>query len=118
MRQGLAAALKLTAAVLSVVAALLSSPPGSRALGTVAYDGEDIFRARCAVCHGADGAGKTAAGKKLKVPDLRSSEVQGLSDEELAGTVSDGQGKMPAFGKKLGREKIQQVVAYLRKLRR
>lgn len=119
MRQGLAAALKLTAAVLSVAAALLlSSPPESRALGTAAYDGEDIFRARCAVCHGADGAGKTAAGKKLKVPDLRSSEVQELSDEELAGTVSDGRGEMPAFGKKLGREKIRQVVSYLRKLKR
>ena len=120
MHQGLAAASKLTAAVLCAVAAafLLSSPPGSRALGAAAYDGEDIFRARCSICHGVDGAGKTARGKKLKVPDLRSSEVQELSDEELAETVSDGKGEMPAFGKKLGPEKIQQVVSYLRQLRR
>jgi mono/diheme cytochrome c family protein len=79
-------------------------------------DGEDLFRSNCSICHGADGGGDTAMGKKLKIPDLRSSEVQSQSDEDLATIIRSGKGKMPAFEKKLDRERIGQIVAYLRRL--
>ena len=32
-------------------------------------DAKDLYLSKCATCHGQDGAGKTAMGKKLKVQD-------------------------------------------------
>lgn len=79
--------------------------------------GKKVFeKGKCAVCHGADGGADTPAGKSLGARDLRSDEVQKMSDEELAAIVRDGGDKMPAFGKALSQEEIQKVVAYIRQL--
>jgi len=78
--------------------------------------GENIFRAKCAVCHGVDGAGQTPNGKKFKVPNLRSEKIQRHDDEELLDVVTKGKGDMPPFGKKYSPDKLQQVVAYVRSL--
>ena len=78
--------------------------------------GENIFRAKCSVCHGLDGAGRTPNGKKLKVPDLRSERIQHHDDEELLDVVTNGKGDMPPFGKKYSADKLQQVIAYVRSL--
>jgi len=80
--------------------------------------GENIFRAKCAVCHAVDGSGRTPNGKKLRVPDLRSDRVQNHDDDELLDVVTKGKGDMPPFGKKYSADKIQQVVAYVRSLGR
>ena len=79
--------------------------------------GEDIFRNRCAVCHGLDGSGDTTLGKKLKIPDLRSEKVQRLTDDDLIKVVTDGMGEMPSFKKKLSRDSIYQVIGHIRKLK-
>jgi len=47
---------------------------------------------------------------------LKSSEVQGKSDAELAGFITQGKDKMPAFGKKLKPDDINQLVAYTREM--
>src|SRR5712672_673921 len=84
-----------------------------------AESGTDIFKRRCAGCHGANGAGDTTIGKHLKVRDLRSPEVQKQSDEELAAIISKGTpGKMPAFESKLNKEQIEDVVKLIRTLKR
>jgi len=49
-----------------------------------------LFKARCSKCHAIDGSGKTAAAKKLEIPDLRSPKVQRLSDAELFETIAHG----------------------------
>src|SRR5436305_13295437 len=59
-------------------------------------DGAATFKTKCAPCHGADGSGQTPAGKNLKVGDLRSAEVQKLSDAEITKVLSDGKGKVAA----------------------
>ena len=46
-------------------------------------DGAALFKAKCAMCHGPDGAGNTPMGKKLNVRDLRSAEVQKQPDADL-----------------------------------
>ena len=79
--------------------------------------GENIFRAKCAVCHGDDGAGRTPNGKKLRVPDLRSARVQDAPDDELLDVISNGKGDMPPFGKKYSADKLQQVITYVRSFR-
>lgn len=76
----------------------------------------DIYTANCAACHGADGGG-TAAGKKLGARDLRSGEVQGMSDAQLRAVIANGKGKMQGFGKRLSGDQINQLVARVRQMR-
>jgi|SRR5947209_7807238 len=76
----------------------------------------DTYKAKCAVCHGADGSGKTPAGQKLSVHDLRAPEVKKKSDAELLTIVSNGKNKMPGYEKTLGKDACSQLVAYIRSL--
>jgi mono/diheme cytochrome c family protein len=76
--------------------------------------GEETFKAKCAGCHGPDGSGNTAMGKKFKLRDLRSADVQKQSDEDLQGVIEKGKPPMPAFGKSLDTAKVQELVAYIR----
>jgi mono/diheme cytochrome c family protein len=99
----------------SALTLICSSPERSRAAVTPA-DGENTFKATCSICHGPDGGGKTAMGEKLGIRDLRSPEVQRQSDAQIFETIARGKDKMPAWEKKLGREKITQLVAYIRAL--
>lgn len=81
-----------------------------------ARQGAATFKAKCAVCHGADGSGNTQIAKKLNIRDLRSSEVQKRTDAQLFEITAQGKGQMPGYLKTLGHDKIHQVVAYLREL--
>jgi cytochrome c6 len=74
------------------------------------------YKAKCAMCHGADGAGQTPMGKNMKLRDLRSPEVQKLTDKELTALVTDGKGKMPAYKSKLGAGDITALVELIRKM--
>jgi mono/diheme cytochrome c family protein len=78
--------------------------------------GAATFKARCAMCHGADGAGKTPMGTKLNIPDLGSSEVQKKPDAALVEVIAKGKNKMPEFGSKLSPDQIAQVKDYIREI--
>ena len=96
---------KLTAALLLTLAATAS-----------AYaDGAAVYK-RCAPCHGPDGSGQTPVGKNLKVRDLRSPEVQKLTDAEMTKVLVEGKGKMPPS--KLSAEDIKLVIGYVRSLKK
>lgn len=84
---------------------------------SLADGGVDTFKAKCAMCHGADGKGETAMGKNLKLHDLGSAEVQGQSDADLTNTITSGKGKMPKYDGKLTKEQITDVVKYIRTLK-
>ena len=77
--------------------------------------GGAIFKSKCVLCHGADGAGNTPLGKQLQAANLHSKEVQKLSDEELHKVVHDGQANMPPFGEQLTDDEISQVIQYVRR---
>ena len=84
-----------------------------------AESGEEIFKRRCAGCHGANGAGDTTIGKHLKLRDLGSPDVQKQSDEELSAIISKGKPeRMPAFESKLTKEQVGEVVKFIRKLKK
>jgi mono/diheme cytochrome c family protein len=51
----------------------------------------NLYREKCANCHGADGAGKTDAARKMGSTDLRSKQVQTLTDEQLYKTIAEGE---------------------------
>jgi cytochrome c553 len=76
------------------------------------------YKARCAMCHGPDGKGDTAMGKKFGLKDLGSAEVQGQSDADLTTTITKGKDKMPAYGDKLSKEQIDGLVKYIRSLKK
>ena len=78
--------------------------------------GETLFKTKCAACHGPDGKGEVAMGKKLGARNLSSTEVQTQSDEQLTQLVSKGKNKMPAYDGKLTKEQIGDLVAYIREL--
>jgi len=80
--------------------------------------GEALYKAKCAGCHGADGKGQTAVGKANNVRDLGSADVQAQSDDAVAGIISNGKGKMPAYGKSLKPDQIKDLVAYIRTLKK
>jgi mono/diheme cytochrome c family protein len=88
----------------------LSLLPGANALA----DAEATYKAKCAGCHGPDGAGQTAAGKAMKVRDFHAPEVQKESDAELTEIIANGKEKMPKYGDKLKDTEIKELVAYVR----
>jgi cytochrome c6 len=77
-------------------------------------DGGADFKAKCAMCHGADGKGDTGMGKTLKLRDLGSADVQGQSDADLTGIITNGKGKMPKYDGKLSKDQIGDLVKYIR----
>lgn len=80
--------------------------------------GPDLYKSKCAMCHGPDGAGQTAMGKTLKLRDLGSADVQKQSDAELKTIIDKGKAKMPAFGGKLSSAQIDDLVKYIRSLKK
>lgn len=88
----------------------------SRATRAMPSSSPSAFNARCAGCHGADGSGNTPAGKRFKAPDLRSREVQALSDAQLYQVIAKGKGKMPGYENSLGAPTCKELAAYVRKL--
>jgi mono/diheme cytochrome c family protein len=98
--------------VAGTIGLILFPGPPARAQET----GESLFKAKCAMCHGPDGAGKTTMGQTLKIPDLRSEDLKKLSDAELTQIVTKGKNKMPAYEVKLSKEQIAQLVGFVRDL--
>ena len=87
------------------VIAIFSSP-------AVAQDAAGTYKAKCAMCHGADGKGG-----KMGTRDFASPEVKAESDAQLIDIVTKGKApKMPAYGEKLKPEEIKDLVAYIRTL--
>lgn len=78
----------------------------------------DTYKAKCAMCHGADGKGDTAMGKKYNLKDLASADVQGKSDAQLTEIITKGKDKMPAYSGKLSDDEIKGLVGYVRSLKK
>ena len=79
-------------------------------------DAKDVYLNKCATCHGPDGAGKTAMGKKLKVQDVHEAAGK-ISAEEMTKVVTDGKGQsMAAYGKQFSKDQIKGLVDYYRGL--
>ncbi len=83
-------------------------------------EGAALFKAKCSSCHGLDGSGRTAAAKKLDIPDLRSKDVQSLSDEALFQTIAHGSGHKEsphAFSYRgMPEEEVRLLVKHIRQL--
>lgn len=78
----------------------------------------DVFKSKCASCHGADGKGDTPAGKKMNVKDFASDDVQKQSDADLAGVIEKGKKPMPGYEGKVTKEQIDGLVKWIRTLKK
>jgi mono/diheme cytochrome c family protein len=90
---------------------------GMMAAAAMASDGAALYKAKCALCHGANGSGDTPSGKSMKVRDLRSDAVQKQTDIELTKTIAGGKGKMPAYGKQLSTDDVKAIIGFIRTLK-
>lgn len=74
-----------------------------------------LFAQRCTRCHAIDGSGQTVIGDMLDVPDLTDEKWwnDDISDERLTESIADGKNEMPPFGKKLTKQEIAALVAYV-----
>jgi cytochrome c6 len=75
------------------------------------------YKSKCASCHGANGAGQTAAGKSMKLRDLRSAEVRAQSDDQLYAIIAKGKGKMPGYERSLGANTCKELVGFIKQLK-
>ena len=97
-------------AALMVLAASVAMP--AFAAGT----GEADYKAKCAMCHGADGLAATGMGKSMNIKSFKDPSEVKLSDAELIAATSKG--KMPAYAGKLSDAQINDVIAYIRTLQK
>ncbi len=79
---------------------------------------QETYKEQCSSCHAMDGSG-SPAGKKLGVFDLRSHQVQSLSDDELFQTIAHGVGHKQYphvfISRGLTAKQIVELVAFIRK---
>jgi cytochrome c5 len=105
------------AAMVSTMALMILFQTSSQAMVSSSEDGASIYKAKCAMCHAADGSASTTVGKSLKIRDLRSAEVQSQTDDQLFAIVASGKGKMPGFEKSLGADACKALIAHIRTLK-
>ena len=77
---------------------------------------KSLYASKCTVCHGNDGSANTAKGKELKTRDFRSPEFKKMPDAKALEVMLKGKGKMEAYEKTIGKEKLEQLLAYCREL--
>ena len=100
--------MRTTLIVLGLVAAATAMQAADVRAGQAAYDKS------CRSCHGADGTPNAAVAKMMKVDmkDLKSPEVQAMSDDDLKKAITDGKGKMKPMPSLAA--SAADIVAYMR----
>jgi len=96
--------MKRTTVFLLVTSLILLAVPA------MAEDGAALYKAKCAACHGPDGA-------KMAKANLSSAEIQGKSDADLATFVGTN-AKHNFKTKGMSDDQIKAVVTFLRTLKK
>ena len=105
--------------VLSIIVCLAAGAFTSRAA-----DAKENWEKQCQKCHGADGKGETAMGKKLKIKDYTDAKVQAeMKDEEILKIIKEGKKEgsktlMKAYADVLSEAEIKDLLAYVRKFKK
>jgi cytochrome c553 len=100
---------KLVMLVMTIAVALFILIPNL----SWAEDGAATYKAKCAMCHGPDAAGKPA----MKAPSLISDEAKKKSDSDLATAITGTAKHTPAV-KSLAADDVKAVIAYIRSLQK
>jgi len=100
---------KLVMLVMTIAVALFILIPNL----SWAEDGASVYKAKCAACHGADGAGKPAA----KIPSLTGDDAKKLSETDLSKAVTE-KPKHAGIAKSLTPDQVKMIVSYIRDLQK
>jgi cytochrome c6 len=103
---------RIRTAAMFLLAASIAAPAFAQSAGA------DTYKAKCAMCHGADGTASGPMGKTYKIPSFKDPAVVKSTDAELAAITKDGKGKMPGYNGKLTDAQIKEVVSYIRTLQK
>ncbi|HTZ19293.1 MAG TPA: cytochrome c [Opitutaceae bacterium] len=109
-----------TIQTIALVSGLFSLSAGLGYAATAAENWENS----CAKCHAPDGTGSTKIGKKLKLKDYTDAKVQAaLKDEDMVKAINDGvtdagKEKMKGFKGELSAPEVQDLVAFIRKMKK
>jgi mono/diheme cytochrome c family protein len=81
--------------------------------------GKTVYDTSCKSCHGPDGAPNAAVAKMMKVEikDLKSPDVQSMSDADIATIITKGKGKMQPIKAVTGKS-ADDVAAYVHSLKK
>lgn len=81
--------------------------------------GKRLYETQCALCHGADGSGKTdlAATMQLTLRDYRDpNALKDFTDGELFYILKKGKGKMPGQEGRMRERQMWHLINYIRSL--
>jgi mono/diheme cytochrome c family protein len=85
------------------------------ATGFTQTSGEDLFKSKCAVCHGPAGVPNPAMAKALGVPSVTDAAVKAMTVAQIQHQVITGKGNMkPITG--LTDEQVKAVATYFKSL--
>lgn len=101
--------MKIAMLVLTIAVALFVLLPNL----AWAEDGAALYKAKCAACHGPDGAGKPAA----KIPSLVSDDAKKKTDEEITKFLASNP-KHAGVAKALNEEQTKAVIGFVRELQK
>lgn len=104
--------LRISAAAVVLLAAFIVAPAFSQARGA------DVYIAKCAVCHGADGLANTPMAKIMPTLSFKAPQLLKSSDTQLFASTKNGKETMKGYAGKLTDAQIKDVVAYIRTLQK
>jgi len=102
-----------------LVTLTLVSLTGAAAFATDITAGQAAFARACKMCHGPDGTPNPAIAKMMNVDmkDLKSAEVQAMSNDDIKKIISGGKGKMKPISSVSG-STLDDVAAYIHTLKK
>jgi cytochrome c6 len=106
------------------IASLIALCLAASALSARAADAKENWEKNCQKCHGADGKGETAMGKKLKIKDYTDAKVQAeMKDEAMVKMIKEGKKEgdktlMKAYADVFSDTEVKDLVAFVRKFKK
>lgn len=102
----------IRAAGVILLAASIAGPAFAQTSGAATY------KAKCAMCHGADGLAATPMAKSMKILSFKAPAMVKTSEAQFIASTTNGKARMPAYKGKLTDAQIKDVVSYIRTLQK
>ena len=102
----------IKAAAILLLAAFIAVPAFSQGTGA------DTYKAKCAMCHGADGLAASTMAKNMKILSFKDPAMIKAPDAQFIASTTNGKGTMKGYKDKLTDAQIKEVIAYIRTLQK